>query len=633
MKTFTVALLATVVAAWGEPPVLHSHYKDIKVQRPFTQDASGSKTITDVKQRQNRRLYPWTTTSTVYDDQVENRQRNVLVTNPSIKNQQVNSTSYSTAPTMGSQDRTRFDVVQQSRDTKIDSFQTNDKLVNIIDSEVAYDTVTSTRDNILTINKLCDSSRVIDVTETILQNQTELIDVIKTRPVQMTTLEDQVVLTTEEEEILVDQIVSTETEVLSETTVDTVTDVEEIILVDVDTVTDVDEVILVDVETTTDVEETILVDVIKSRSVAGTKLVQEKSYKLENLLIHDPTDSSSDECEPWMAWCNNKSNGHKVITKKIPQITTKEVPTTRIENYTVQVPQTNIKKVKSIKQVEKVITKQVASTRQEQQSIIKQVASTKQVPVTRIVASEKTIQVPQIISKQVEKIIQVPVTTTSLQEYTAQEERTIQVPVEITRQETINEKVPCTETINHPTTTTQQRPRTVLINKQKAVDVQSIRSDPVTQVLNVSQPRTEQAPTMSMEAIRNDSSRNNAQSFNSQELAVEDWSVVRKIARDVSNTRQRATYDDVTVERSYETPVQAVSDHLQTVTRQSRLSHAHSDLGTDHPNVVAVRDATIVDIKNPGSSAQLAPLGSSKNYLGLPSKLQKGGAYKKGYKH
>jgi hypothetical protein len=189
MKTFTIALLATAAMAWEEP-VLHSHYKDITKTRPFTLDATANRTITDVKQRQAPRNYDWTTTSTVYDDQVENRVRNVLVTNPTIKNQVVNSTSYSTEATAGVQDRARFDVVVQSRDAKVDSFRVDDKLVNIVDSEVAYDTVTKTRDNILTINKLCDSSRQVEVTETTLVDQQQTIDVPKTRQVNETTLVD-----------------------------------------------------------------------------------------------------------------------------------------------------------------------------------------------------------------------------------------------------------------------------------------------------------------------------------------------------------------------------------------------------------------------------------------------------------
>jgi hypothetical protein len=118
----------------------------------------------------------------------------------------------------------------------------------------------------------------------------------------------------------------------------------------------------------------------------------------------------------------------------------------------------------------------------------------------------------------------------------------------------------------------------------------------VTKNLNVSQRRIEDAATASINAVRNDSSRVDSQAFNSQELAEEDWSVIRKIPRSVSSTRQRRAYDDVTKEVSYDTPFQAVSNETQQIIRQQRLSHAHSDLSADHPNVVAVRQATKADL-------------------------------------
>jgi hypothetical protein len=403
MKTFTVALLATVVMAWDHEPVLHSHYSDIQLTRGYTQDATENRTISDVKQRQVPRYYDHTTVSTVYDDQVENRTRDVLVTNPTIKQQQVNSTSYSTEATMGTQDRTRFDVVQQERDTKIDSFQTNDKLVNIIDSEVAYDEVTTTRDNFITINKLCDSSRVVDVTTTELHDQIENVNVTRTRPVSMTTLVDQII----EEDVEVTNLVS---QIILE-------DVEVTNLVDQIVLSNTDTEILVDTEVLTDVQETILVDVVKSREVAGTKVVTETSYKLKDILVHT---SSSDSCGDWNDWCNGKSgHGHKVITKKIPTTISKTVPTTRIENYTVQVPQT--------------ITSQVSKTVQRVEVVSKQTSRTIQVPVTSTEQREKTIQVPVTSIEKRQKTIQVPVTTVSQEEYTVVEQVTVQVPVEVTR--------------------------------------------------------------------------------------------------------------------------------------------------------------------------------------------------------
>merc|ERR1712037_746318 len=76
-----------------------------------------------------------------------------------------------------------------------------------------------------------------------------------------------------------------------------------------------------------------------------------------------------------------------------------------------------------------------------------------------------------------------------------------------TRTETYTEKEPYVETINYPTTTTNQVPRTVLINKTKQVDSHSIGQEAYTRKQNIAARRIEQAPTSSIEAVRNDSSR------------------------------------------------------------------------------------------------------------------------------
>ena len=696
MKAFTVALLATACMAWETENIPHSHYQDIIVTRPYTQDATQLRTISDQKNRQELRKYEHKTQSTVWDDQVENRSRNNLITNPTIKKQQVNSTAYSTSATQGSQDRTRFDVVQQSRDTQLESFQTNQKAVGIIDSEVAYDTVTETRDNYITINKLCDAQETREVKETIMEDQIQTIDVTKTRPVEMTTLEDQIVLTDVEETNLVDQIVLTDVEETMLVDQIVLTDVEETMLVDkiisedvevtnlvdkiisedVEVTNLVDKVITEDIEVTNlvdkvimeDIMETIMVDVVKQRQVQSSKTVTETTYITKQLLVHS---SDSDDCGDWNDWCDNKcgdwndwckgQNGHKVITKKIPKTISKQVPITITEDYTVQEPQTITKTisktiqvpvksieqrsktiqvpVKSIEQRQKTIQVPVKSIEQRQKTIqvpvtsTRQVEKTIQVPQTSIRQVEKTIQVEQTSIRQVEKTIQVPVTTVSQEEYTVQEQITVQVPREITRTEVINVKKPCQETINHQTTTTQERPRTVLLNKTKNVNVESIRSDPITQVLNVSQPRIEQASTQSMMANRMDSSRIDEQAFNSQELQAEDYQVIRKIPRTVENSRLRSAYDNVSKTVSRQTPFQAVSNHLQEVVRQQRLDHAHGDLGSDLPSVIASRDAGAADLLANGNKS-LAPLGSSKNYGRQGGAVAKAIAkgYSKGYK-
>lgn len=92
--------------------------------------------------------------------------------------QEVNSTSYSTEQVATKKPVTRYDIVDEVYDSKVESFQVNQKDVNIIDSEVAYDTVTTTRDNYVTLNKLCGHTEYREKAEHYIENIVEQKEVL-----------------------------------------------------------------------------------------------------------------------------------------------------------------------------------------------------------------------------------------------------------------------------------------------------------------------------------------------------------------------------------------------------------------------------------------------------------------------
>jgi len=205
---------------------------------------------------------------------------------------------------------------------------------------------------------------------------------------------------------------------------------------------------------------------------------------------------------------------------------------------------------------------------------------------------------------------------------TIQEPCTKQEAQTIIEQEQYTEKERYVENVSVPTTTTNIKPSTVILDEVKQVPVQSIASIPHVQKQNVSQARAEAAKTQSIQAIRNDSSENRDQLINVQsKISVDAPSQIRKIPRSQSSTRQRASYADVAVSSSYETPVQGVSLQNQELVRQQTLSHTHSTLSPNNPNL-EILDVTSVD------SSSLA----GNYYNSYKSGSYKGYARKGGYK-
>jgi hypothetical protein len=224
MKTFTLALVASTAAAskgWGkggqlnagyglgagygygapaktvavygghgptnfidEYPVQHSHYEDIVVTQDYTVDDSTTATITNTGTRQELSKYDDTRIDTKYDDVPETRVRDALVTNVEAKGQNVSTTSYSTKSVdAGLKDVTRYDVADQVVDEDIEQFRVDLEDRAILESEVAYDTVTSTRDNYITINKLCPITKTREVTVTVPDVKLVDVDIVKTKKV------------------------------------------------------------------------------------------------------------------------------------------------------------------------------------------------------------------------------------------------------------------------------------------------------------------------------------------------------------------------------------------------------------------------------------------------------------------
>jgi len=72
---------------------------------------------------------------------------------------------------------TRYDLVDQEYDTINSQFVVGEKDVNVVDFDVEYDDVTTTRDNYITINKFCPVTKYRDVEEHYIDNVEKTQDV------------------------------------------------------------------------------------------------------------------------------------------------------------------------------------------------------------------------------------------------------------------------------------------------------------------------------------------------------------------------------------------------------------------------------------------------------------------------
>ena len=162
---------------------------------PFTVDASTTRTITDVKQRQEPFHTTETRTDTLYTPGTVTKQSDLLVSGVENRPVTLDSTRYDTAGVSGTQDRTRFDVVNADVDVELDELARGTKDVTKKDFTVEHDSVTKTRDNFLTIAKLCLVEYDTEEEETIVVNVPAKCPTTVNEPIAETVLVDKVAVT------------------------------------------------------------------------------------------------------------------------------------------------------------------------------------------------------------------------------------------------------------------------------------------------------------------------------------------------------------------------------------------------------------------------------------------------------
>ena len=109
----------------------------------------------------------------------------------------VNSTRYDTVATSGTQDRARYDVVNADVDVDLLELEQGTKEVTKKDFTVEHDEVTRTRDNFITINKLCDVEYEEEVQETILVDVDAVCQQTVNQPLAETVFVDKVAVRAE----------------------------------------------------------------------------------------------------------------------------------------------------------------------------------------------------------------------------------------------------------------------------------------------------------------------------------------------------------------------------------------------------------------------------------------------------
>ena len=123
------------------------------------------------------------------------KQSDLLVSGVENRPVTLDSTRYDTAGVSGSQDRTRFDVVNADVDVQLDELARGTKDVTKKDFTVEHDSVTRTRDNFLTIQKLCLVEYDTEEEETIVVNVPAKCPTTVNEPIAETVLVDKVAVT------------------------------------------------------------------------------------------------------------------------------------------------------------------------------------------------------------------------------------------------------------------------------------------------------------------------------------------------------------------------------------------------------------------------------------------------------
>ena len=194
----SLPLSASTIGTYGDTvPVVRGQQVDVTEEQLFTQDASTTKTITDNLKRQEAFHTTDTRTDTIYTPGTVTKQRDVLLSGVEARPETLSSTRYDTAATSGTQDRARFDTVNADVDVDLQELDQGTKEVTLKDFTVEHDEVTKTRDNFLTINKLCLVEYEEEVEETILVDVPALCPTLVNEPIAETVFVDKVALRAE----------------------------------------------------------------------------------------------------------------------------------------------------------------------------------------------------------------------------------------------------------------------------------------------------------------------------------------------------------------------------------------------------------------------------------------------------
>lgn len=175
----------------------------------------------------------------------------------------------------------------------------------------------------------------------------------------------------------------------------------------------------------------------------------------------------------------------------------------------------------------------------------------------------------------------------------------------MTKTVTKTKKEPCTETINHQTTVTQDIPRTNVfdVTDTVAVTTQGSRTDTIER--DVAVRRIEDAPTSSIQAVRTDSSRVRDKFVPVQSVVKEDYEDLTFTPYEVEVSRQNLRYKDVEKTVSYDASIEGTEVKIQEVPRQKRVLQLQTDLGPigadvavpgrgSNGNILVAADATLV---------------------------------------
>ena len=138
----------------------------------------------------------------------------------------------------------------------------------------------------------------------------------------------------------------------------------------------------------------------------------------------------------------------------------------------------------------------------------------------------------------------------------------------------------------------------------------------------------EEAPTKSMVANKNVSTRTNPNPIKVQKVVKQEKDVLRKVPRGVEVSRERRVYDTVNADKEEQIKIQGTKTLNQVLQRQVGHSHSHSNLSGNNPNLGLLNGEVIeatADLIS-GDSTDAASAASSS------SSISTGRSYRSGYR-